>query len=165
MTDRPSSPADRAARLAALQARSAAGGRRHEPPAQISKIVTTGLAASLTLGLVTAMGWSSADAHDEPAVPAAPPAAGTGSPDTGSPGSGTVVSTTVVQLPSTVPAALVTTVPVVVTQAPPPPAPAPAPAPVVIDLVVPAPAPAPAAPASGGDSGGGSSNGSTKQSK
>lgn len=169
MTDRSSDPAARATRLAALQDRSAAGGRRHEPPAQISKIITTGLAASLTLGLVTAMGWSNADADDEPAVPTAPPAAGAGTtspaPVTVAPVTAVPVST-LVDAAATVPTPVVAAAPVVVTQATPASAPAPAPAPVVIDVAVPTPQPAPAAPASGGGSGGGgSSNGSTKQSK
>ncbi len=169
MTDRSSNTAERATRLAALQDRSVAGGRRHEPPAQISKIITTGLAASLTLGLVTAMGWSNADAGDEPAVPTAPPEAGAGAT---SPAPATVAPATVapvtalVDAGATVPAPVVTTAPLVVTQAAPAPTPAPAPAPVVIDVAVPTPQAAPAAPASGGgSSGGGSSNGSTKQSK
>jgi hypothetical protein len=169
MTDRSSTSAERATRLAALQDRSVAGGRRHEPPAQISKIITTGLAASLTLGLVTAMGWSNADAGDEPAVPTAPPAAGAGTtspaPATVAPVTAVPVST-LVDAAATVPTPVVAAAPVVVTQATPAPAPAPAPAPVVIDVAVPTPQPAPAAPASGGGSGGGgSSNGSTKQSK
>ena len=169
MTDQSSTSADRSTRLAALQDRSAAGGRRHEPPAQISKIITTGLAASLTLGLVTAMGWSNADADDEPAVPTAPPAAGAGTPVLAP---STVAPVTVapasspIDAATTVPAPAVTAAPVVVTQAAPAPTPAPAPAPVVIDVAVPTPQAAPAAPASGGgSSGGGSSNGSTKQSK
>lgn len=168
MTERPSSPVDRSARLAALQDRSAASRRRSEPPAQISKIVTTGLAASLTLGLVTVMGWSSADADIEPAAPTAPPAVGAGSVPVGVEplGPATVPpATAVVELPTSVAGPLVTAVPVVVTEPVPAPTPAPAPAPVVIDLAVPTPAPAPAAPAAGGGSGGGSSNGSTKQSK